>query len=142
MDPTFWQQGICFECQGTGKCCTQRGEYGYIYVTLEDRRRLASHLEVSPAQFARRYCARTDGLYHLLDPELDCGFLQEGRCQVYPARPTQCRTWPFWPENMDSRVWEQEVTRFCKGAGKGRRYSAKEIEALLRLDPDCPEDLG
>ena len=36
----------------------------------------------------------------------DCVFLKEdperGRktCSIYPVRPLQCRTWPFWPENL------------------------------------------
>ena len=27
---------------------------------------------------------------------------QERGCTVYPARPVQCQTWPFWPENVES----------------------------------------
>lgn len=131
MTRRFYSEGIRFECQGSGKCCRSRGAYGYVYVTLEDRRRLAAHLGLTTTAFTRRYCARTDGLFHLRDPQLDCQFLDGKSCGVYEARPEQCRTWPFWPENMDPRVWREEIAACCAGVGKGRLYTAEEIEALL-----------
>jgi len=135
MSKAWWTEGVRFECQGTGKCCTSRGEYGYIYLRLEDRRRLARRLKMKTAEFTRRYCAKTDGWYHLKHPEKDCQFLEGKRCGVYEARPTQCRTWPFWPENMNAKTWNREVASFCPGVGKGRTYSKAEISELLTRDP-------
>ncbi len=132
----FYEEGIQFECQGTGGCCRARGPYGYVYLTLEDRRRLAAHLCLLPGVFTRRYCDLTDGRWHLRHPERDCGFLAKGRCTVYEARPVQCRTWPFWPENMNPEVWRREVVAICPGVGRGQLYSAEEIEALIAV---CPE---
>jgi Fe-S-cluster containining protein len=128
----FYSEGIRFECQGTGKCCLSRGEYGYVYLTLPDRRRLAAHLGLSTSQFTRRYCAQTEGFYHLKNPEKNCQFLEGKRCGVYSGRPTQCRTWPFWPENMNAKTWGKEVAPYCAGVGKGKLYSLEEIETLLR----------
>jgi Fe-S-cluster containining protein len=128
---SFWVRGIRFECQGTGRCCHARGEYGYVYLTLEDRRRLAAHLGLRTSSFTRRYCERDGEDYHLRHPERDCCFLRGRRCGVYEARPTQCRTWPFWPENMDPVVWEREIRPTCAGVGKGRLHPAAEIRALL-----------
>jgi Fe-S-cluster containining protein len=127
----FYQDGIRFECQGSGGCCRARGLYGYLYLTLEDRRRLAAHLSLSTRVFTEQYCERPEGRWHLRHPERDCRFLQGGRCAVYEARPAQCRTWPFWPQNMNPRVWYREVVPTCPGVGRGRLYSAEEIEALL-----------
>lgn len=59
-------------------------------------------------------------------------FLENGRCGVYEARPLQCRTWPFWPEMMNPRVWKREVVPLCAGVGRGRLVPAKEIEASLK----------
>jgi len=129
--PRFYEDGIRFQCQGTGHCCLSRGEYGYVYLDLGDRRRMATHLHLPTSVFTRRYCDSTDGHYHLKHPELDCCFLQDHRCSVYDARPEQCRTWPFWPENMDPRIWNREIAPYCDGVGKGRLYDAAEIEALL-----------
>jgi Fe-S-cluster containining protein len=58
-------------------------------------------------------------------------FLDGVRCSVYRARPEQCRTWPFWPENMSERVWTKEVKRDCPGIGIGRLHSPREIEREL-----------
>jgi Fe-S-cluster containining protein len=127
----FWEDGLRFACQGSGKCCMSRGAYGYVYVTLRDRRRLAEHLGLTTRQFTRQYCARTGLYFHLLNPEADCGFLHEKRCLVYEARPAQCRTWPFWPENMKPRVWNNEVAAYCPGVGKGRLYTKAEINRIL-----------
>ncbi len=129
----FWAGGIAFECQETGRCCTSRGEYGYIYLTRADRRRLAEHLGMELEDFVRRHCQTTEGHLHLKEPDKDCMFLKERRCSVYEARPSQCRTWPFWPENMNPRTWSEEIASFCPGVGKGRRYSAEEIEELVQL---------
>ena len=37
-------------------------------------------------------------------PNGDCVFFHgESRtCQVYPVRPRQCRTWPFWNSDLSS----------------------------------------
>ena len=65
---------------------------------------MALHLGLRTSDFTRQYCDKTGGVYHLktLD-QSDCMFLKNKRCEVYPSRPTQCRTWPFWPENMNAK---------------------------------------
>ena len=131
----FWDKGIRFECQGTGRCCMSRGEYGYVYFTLEDRRRIAGHLKMRTSDFSRKYLDNENGWFFLKDPEKNCIFLDGKACTVYEGRPTQCRTWPFWPENMKPRTWKTEVTTFCPGIGKGKLYTPDEIRALLAQDP-------
>jgi Fe-S-cluster containining protein len=128
----FYQNGIRFECQGEGKCGIPRGRYGYVYLSFNDRRRLAAHLGITSAEFTSMYTNHVDGLYELRYAGKDCPFLKRGRCEVYDARPNQCRTWPFWPENMNSAVWEREVAAWCPGVGKGRLYTADEIEDILK----------
>jgi Fe-S-cluster containining protein len=127
----FFKDGIRFECQGSGKCCTSRGIYGFIYLNLAERRDLAKHFEISTLQFTRRYCDKSNGFFYLKDPDKDCRFLIKDKCEVYDARPLQCRTWPFWPENMNNKVWKKEIELFCAGVGKGKLYSAKEIKGIL-----------
>jgi Fe-S-cluster containining protein len=58
--------------------------------------------------------------------------LRRARCRVYPVRPRQCRTWPFWAENLRRHVWYGEVRKRCPGVGKGRRYGAEEIESIIQ----------
>jgi hypothetical protein len=140
-DDKFWKNGVRFECQGTGRCCTSRGSYGYVYLTLKDRQRLAKHLKLTTRAFTQKYCINTDGYFHLNDLKENCQFLEGKGCSVYEARPAQCRTWPFWPENMSAKAWNREVVSFCPGVGKGRLYSEDEIKALLAQDPVDPVPL-
>ncbi len=134
-DNSFWADGIRFECQGSGKCCTSRGSYGFVYLTLEDRKRFAKFFKIPTASFTRQHCAKTGGHFHLKEFRDDCRFLENKRCTVYEGRPTQCRTWPFWPENMNARAWNKDVKGFCPGIGKGKLVSRDEIDEILKLDP-------
>jgi uncharacterized protein len=126
----WWQDGVRFACQGSGKCCVSRGAYGYVYLTLADRRRLAALLGMPTRAFTRLHCDKTDGLHHLKETGPDCRFLEGHRCGVYEARPTQCRTWPFWPENMPARAWTA-IAAYCPGVGKGPVVPRERIEAVL-----------
>ena len=128
--PAWWRDGVRFACQGSGRCCVSRGAYGYVYLTLEDRRRLSKTLGLTTRQFTRTHCVRTDGLFQLRDDGPECVFLEGSRCGVYEARPTQCRTWPFWPENMSPKRWTA-IAAFCPGVGKGAVVAAADIERTL-----------
>jgi Fe-S-cluster containining protein len=130
----FYKDGIRFECQDCGGCCLSRGEYAYVYLKAYDRKRLADFLRISTRDFTIRYTGKTDGILHLKDPDKDCLFLQDGRCSVYEARPRQCRSWPFWPENMKKKVWERDIASYCKGVGKGKLHSAEEIERIIERE--------
>ncbi len=134
IEKQVYASGIRFECTACGECCKSRGGYDYVYVTLDERRRLAKHLRLGTAAFTKAYCAKTDGHFHLRDPQSDCLFLDGARCTVYRARPDQCRTWPFWPVNMKRKTWEREVKPACPGIGIGRLHSPQQIEAVLRQE--------
>lgn len=131
----WWHEGIQFKCQGSGKCCVSHGEYGYVYMTLEDRRRMARVLGLSTTSFTKTYCLFEDGVWRLKEnpASSDCLFLKNKKCSVYEGRPTQCRTWPFWPETLGARAWSREVKSFCPGVGKGRRWTKEEIEEQLQV---------
>lgn len=134
IEKSLYRDGIRFECTGCGECCRARHGYGFIYVTLEERRKLARHLKISTRSFTMKYCEKTDGYFHLREPSNDCQFLDGERCTVYRARPEQCRTWPFWPENMNKKTWNTEVKRDCPGIGIGKLYGPEEIEEMLKAD--------
>jgi Fe-S-cluster containining protein len=131
---SWWAEGLRFQCQGSGKCCTSHGEYGFVFLTKDDRKRIATQLGLNLATFTRKYCQRTNGFFHLKeDPQnTDCMFLKEKRCSIYEARPIQCRTWPFWPEVMNAKTWKKEVVTFCPGVGKGPVVSPEFIEKTLQ----------
>ena len=131
----WWKDGVRFECQGSGKCCQSHGEYGFVFLTAEDRKRMARHLQISTTAFTKKYCDKNeDGIWHLKEDgkNPDCSFLKNGKqCGIYEARPTQCRTWPFWPEVMNAKTWNKEVASFCAGVGKGKLFSREEIKSIL-----------
>jgi len=134
----FHAKGLRFECTGCGECCRSRnGKPSWVYVTLDERRRLAAHFKLRTSAFTRRYCEKTNGFFHLRNPASDCMFLDGARCTVYAARPGQCRTYPFWNENMGAGAWAK-TARECEGIGRGRVWSAEEIE--LRLEDERKRD--
>lgn len=130
----FYARGLKFECQGSGKCCISRGEYGFVFLTEDDRENMAQKLGLSTTAFTKKYCKKSDGAWRLRDNKKgpECVFLNSKKqCSVYKSRPTQCRTWPFWPENMNAKSWSSEVSPFCPGVGKGKGVSASQIEVQL-----------
>ena len=139
----FYEQGLRFECQGSGKCCTSHGEFGFVFLTKEDRERFAKHLNLTVSSFQKKYCDQTSGIWHLKENKTqpDCMFLVKNRCSVYEARPGQCRTWPFWPEVMNAKAWKSEVETFCPGVGKGKVWSKAEIELVMSLDVENEKKL-
>lgn len=110
-----------------------RGTPGYVYLKLVDRHRFATFMGLTTRQFTSRYCSKTDGHFDLNQPEKDCEFLKDKRCTVYEARPSQCRKWPFWPENMNAKTWHEEIASFCAGIGKGNIRTAQEIAEILKV---------
>ncbi len=143
MKKIWWQDGITFQCQGSGQCCTSHGEYGFVYLTKKDRSRMARHFELSLNEFTKKYCDRTDGFFHLKeDPKNpDCMFLKQKKCSLYEARPTQCRTWPFWPDTMTPKAWKEDVVKFCPGVGKGQKISAEKVSKQLKEQEESEKAL-
>lgn len=132
IDRSLYRGGIRFACQGSAKCCRFRPGYDHVYVSLDERRDLARALGMRTSSFTRKYCRRSDGNYELRATPTSCIFLRENRCSVYDARPGQCRSWPFWPENMTRKVWSRDVAPFCPGVGRGHVIAADTIDRILR----------
>lgn len=115
-----------------------------MYLTLEDRQRFAKHFNMTEKAFTKEFCQKTDGIYHLIERKNnpDCLFLEGNKCSAYEARPTQCRTWPFWSENMNAKTWSEEISSFCPGVGKGPLISSVEIEKAIKIQDKSNEKLG
>lgn len=81
---------------------------------------MAHFLGVSAADFERRYVYRTRHLLRLRMPRhTQCHFLRQDGCSIHPAKPTQCRIFPFWPELVDSKREWRKAAAWCPGIGKG-----------------------
>ena len=121
-------QGLRFECQpGCTECCTQKG---FVYLTEADVARAAAFVGLTTEEFERRYVYRTRRRMRLRVPKhANCHFLEAGGCAIHPAKPLQCRTFPFWPETMGSaREWRL-TARYCPGIGKGPLVQIAEAQA-------------
>ena len=134
-----YKNGIRFECQGSGKCCVSRGSYGFVYLSDIDLKRFSKFFKISLKKFKDKYCQVTNGFIHLAEINKNngnCIFLKDKKCSVYNSRPSQCRTWPFWNENMNAKVWNKDISVNCPGVGEGKLFRKNEIDKLLKKDLD------
>ncbi|MCH3916217.1 MAG: YkgJ family cysteine cluster protein [Spirochaetia bacterium] len=136
----FYDKGLCFACRGCHYCCST--EPGFVFLNQGDVDAACAYLKLDEASFIASYCRKVpqgEGWYKISLIEkknFDCIFLTKEGCGIYPARPLQCRTYPFWPSIMENQhSWEEE-TRYCPGVGKGTLRSGEEIRHLLKLQEE------
>ncbi len=105
----------CASCGGA--CCT--GESGYIWAKYDEIEQMAAFLEVSVEDFGKMYLRKVKHRYSLREKRIEdenyaCIFFDTGdkRCAIYPVRPMQCRTFPFWDVFKHD---EDEVKKACPG---------------------------
>jgi hypothetical protein len=133
----WYAGGLRFECTQCGNCCT--GPPGAVWFTEDEGRRMAASMGVSEEDFYDRYARRIGGRWSLIERKMegryDCIFLDresvpgKAICSLYEARPTQCRTWPLWPENLVTpRSWDdaKRVTP-CPGMDRGPLIPVESI---------------
>lgn len=109
---------VRFTCQsGCTNCCRVQG---YVYLTEEDLQRAAAFRGMTCDDFERKYVYRTKHLRRLRKPQnSQCHFLESHGCAIHPAKPTQCRLFPFWPDLLESDgAWTATAAR-CPGIGTG-----------------------
>ncbi len=128
-DVPWFGEGLAFTCTRCGACCT--GAPGYVWVDDAEVAALTEHRGMTVEEFGRRFLRRVGDRISLIErPGGDCIFWDKrAGCTVYAARPIQCRTWPFWPENIESPEAWDHVTGVCPGSGRGRVFSVEEIRA-------------
>lgn len=133
-DP-WYKDGLSFECTGCGKCCS--GSPGYVWVDHNDIEQMAEYLKLPINQFKRRYLRQKNGRYALIElPSMNysCVFLQDNRCTVYPVRPAQCRTFPWWISNLSSKEAWNEAAKRCEGIQPNApKYTQEKIESELSV---------
>ncbi len=131
----WFEDGLRFSCTQCGNCCT--GPPGAVWFTDEEGRAMAKVLDITVEDFYQRYTrmvgTRWSLTENLIDGNHDCVFLDrettKPSCKLYGARPSQCRSWPFWPENLTSEAsWLRAKKETpCPGMGGGKLISSSEI---------------
>lgn len=140
----WYRDGLRFACTMCGNCCT--GPEGVVAFTPDEGRAMAAKLGLPEAEFLATYTRRIGSMRSLREKKTefgnDCIFLDRASipgkavCGLYEARPTQCRTWPFWEGNLRSRkAWEQTKKHVpCPGMDTGPVHPLQQIRIALELD--------
>lgn len=134
----WYKEGLRFKCTECGKCCT--GSPGYVWITEEEITGMAAALNISVDLFKRRYTRTKNNRLALIEKKMgpnqyDCIFLQDKKCQLYTNRPKQCRTFPWWKNNLTSEESWKQTAMECEGINDhSPLISFDEIERLVQLN--------
>ena len=133
----WFAEGLRFQCTQCGNCCT--GPPGWVHFDEPEGRRMADGLGLTEPEFYGQYAHKVGGRWSLKERRTahgyDCVFLDrttrpgKALCGIYETRPGQCRTWPFWPENLVTKsAWDAARRRTpCPGMDQGRLVTAQQI---------------
>jgi len=129
----WYAEGLQFKCTQCGNCCS--GPPGHVWVSKEEVARIAEHLGRPDGKLGSEYLRRAGFRHSLTEkPNGDCVFLKrEGGktlCSIYTVRPLQCRTWPFWNENLKSEDAWFAAAEKCPGMNTGKQYGFVAIEEI------------
>ncbi|MEQ9406728.1 MAG: YkgJ family cysteine cluster protein [Fuerstiella sp.] len=131
QDPQPWyQDGLQFTCSQCGDCCT--GAPGVVWLDDAEIQEIADYLDKPVGEIRLFHTRVVRGRVSLREFQNgDCTFFdpEKRHCRVYPVRPMQCRTWPFWKSNISSEEKWNQVCETCPGAGQGAFFSLEEVEA-------------
>lgn len=106
-----------------------------MYLSEADADRIAAHLRLSNDDFEKRFLFRTKHLRRLRKPRnAECPFLKTQGCAIHEVKPTQCRTFPLWPEILESSEELAQTARWCPGLGQGPDVLIEDIR-------DCTEQM-
>jgi Fe-S-cluster containining protein len=133
MTQPWYQDGLRFRCTRCGHCCT--GEPGNVWVDEEEIEAIAEFRDEPVPQAAALYTRATARGRSLREKANgDCIFYDRAEgCTIYPVRPRQCRTWPFWESNVRTPEAWQRTCQVCPGSGQGELIRAEEITRRLNV---------
>ncbi|MBU1260093.1 MAG: YkgJ family cysteine cluster protein [Planctomycetes bacterium] len=129
--------GLHFVCQQCGRCCSGPDE-GVIWISKPQIQMLADFLGQSVKDVRKNHLKKFGFRYSIRENPCskDCVFLvnidgSKG-CAIYNVRPMQCRTWPFWPGNLQSPDDWNTAAKKCPGINKGKLYTYDEIQKIIK----------
>lgn len=131
----WWNEGLSFSCTGCGKCCINDGE---VWMDTEEFVDLSHLLKLSNKETLDEYVERVQSGWVLIrnfgdgDDTTDdrCVFLSpedSKSCNIYSVRPSQCRTYPYWPRLLTTREdWDEEAVLPPYSKEEGKRWNPDE----------------
>jgi Fe-S-cluster containining protein len=133
----WYHAGLQFTCTQCGNCCT--GAPGVVWVNDEEIHQIAEYRGQTYGEILLHHTRLEQGKRTLTEfPNGDCTFFDGAarKCTIYPVRPQQCRTWPFWPSDISSPKAWKDVQTDCPGAGRGELVPLTVIERQAAvIDP-------
>lgn len=138
----WYAQGLRFSCTQCGRCCS--GPAGFVWFTPTEAQQIAEYLGIALSSFYEAYARKLRGRWSMQERDSvggrDCVFLTRdsaGRaaCSIYPVRPAQCRTWPFWPENLATPEDWKRAAKSCPGMDRSRFYPIEQIRVIRDSNP-------
>ncbi|HKB04566.1 MAG TPA: YkgJ family cysteine cluster protein [Gemmataceae bacterium] len=134
MSEPWYADGLRFACTRCGHCCT--GAPGFVWINDDEVRALAAFRGEPFEVVLGLYTRREGGTRRSLKEKAngDCVFYdREQGCTVYPVRPRQCRTWPFWECNADSPSAWARAAADCPGMNHGTLIPVEEITRRVKV---------
>ncbi len=110
----IFNPSVCKSCPGY--CCN--GESGNIWINRKDVEAISVYLGIQFKEFIENYLSKNSYRYTIKEIKVNnnyaCIFYDEkqSRCSIYPVRPLQCRTFPFW--DHFKKHWN-ELKEECPG---------------------------
>ena len=132
MKDPWYKDGLNFTCTQCGKCCS--GFPGYVWLDDEEIDNISNLLKISKEEFLKKYTRSINGRISLKEnlPNYDCIFFKEKKCTIYEKRPKQCKSYPFWKENLRSKKSWDDVKKDCEGINDpSNKFTLEEIEKKL-----------
>ena len=133
MSQPWYADGLRFACTRCGNCCT--GQSGFVWVN-DDEVRTIAEFRGEPLEEVLGLYTRREGTRRSLKERAngDCVFWdRDAGCTVYPVRPRQCRTWPFWECNTASPADWATAGKECPGINQGEIIPVEEITRRIKV---------
>lgn len=112
--PYTFDENACKKCKG--KCCI--GESGDIFASKEELKALREYFGLNEKEFTQKYLKKSGFRMSFKEVEFEDGFAciffdkVERNCSIYPLRPIQCKSFPFWEY---FKTHQEELKKECIG---------------------------
>lgn len=129
------RETFAFTCTQCGNCC--RGP-GSVYFTPAEFQGAVDYLGLDESEaraLRKRIVQSEENGYLVHNTPSACRFLtDQGACSIYPVRPMQCRTYPFWASFFQSEDDFDFLRAECPGvrSGKGKKYTL--LQTVRRIN--------